>query len=220
MKDKAKVLIIGSGGHASVIVDLLLSLDGYEIIGMVSDSQELVSEVMGITLLGGTSEMAEIKKRYNVDSCVIAVGDNFVRSQFYKKWAHLFLFPSLVHPSAQVSSSVTIGDGVVILPRVAVNANSRIDTGCILNTGSILEHDCEMSDFSSLAPAATIGGATTIGSLSAISIGSTVLHGLSIGDNVVVGAGAVVVKDVISDVLVCGCPAVIVKTRVAAEKYL
>lgn len=114
---------------------------------------------------------------------------------------------TLIHPSAVVSPSACISGGCTVLARVVVNPNARIGTGCIINTGSIIEHDCVVEDFVNICPGVSMAGHARIGRKSFIGIGSTVIDGIKVGSQVVVGAGAVVIRDVPDHTMVMGVPA-------------
>ena len=58
-----------------------------------------------------------------------------------------FEIVNLIDPSAIISNSAIIGDGVVVMPNVVVNAKASISDGVILNSGSVVEHECVIGDF-------------------------------------------------------------------------
>ena len=58
-----------------------------------------------------------------------------------------------------------------------------------------------------------ISGAINIGELSFIGIGATIIQGIKIGKNVTIGAGSVVIKDILDNVIALGNPAKIIKNK-------
>jgi acetyltransferase-like isoleucine patch superfamily enzyme len=106
------------------------------------------------------------------------------------------------------------------MPGSVIGPNSVVGKFCLLNTHSSIDHDCIMSDFSSLAPRATTGGNVKIGHRSAICIGATVKHGLSIGDDSVLGANSYLNFNLPSNKTSWGSPAKIIKERHPSDKYL
>jgi len=118
-----------------------------------------------------------------------------------------FELPVIVHPGAVVSRLAAVGTGTVIFAQVAINAGTSIGSGCIVNTGATVDHDCRLGDGVHIAPGANLAGNVMVRDRSWIGIGSAVLQGTSIGRDVVVGAGSVVLQDVPDAVTVYGVPA-------------
>jgi sugar O-acyltransferase (sialic acid O-acetyltransferase NeuD family) len=115
--------------------------------------------------------------------------------------------PVLRHPSTTVSNHVEIGSGTLIVAGSVVNASASIGCGVILNTACSVDHDCIISDFVHISPGAHLAGNVSIGARSWIGIGVVVREGVHIGNDVVVAAGAVVLKDVEDGARVGGVPA-------------
>ncbi len=218
-----KVAVIGCSGHARVVIDVLESEDRCHIIGLLDTYKTFGTEVLGYEVLGTDEDLPALLAADIIDSAIVAIGDNWVRSQMVariRKVAPLLRFVSVIHPSAHVAREVTIGEGTVIMPGVVVNTCSRIGKFCILNTNSSLDHDCIMGDYSSLAPRAVTGGGVTIGAFSSIAIGAVVSHEINIGEHTVIGAGSTVVKDIPDSVVAYGTPARVVRRRNYDDTYL
>ncbi len=118
-----------------------------------------------------------------------------------------FRFASVVHPSASLLRSVTVGDGCVVGLGVLVGARTTLGRHVIVNRGSSLGHRTTVGDYVTIAPGCTIAGRVTIGSRVYVGMGSVVLNDLRIGDGAVIGAGSVVTKDVPAGTMVLGYPA-------------
>lgn len=205
----APVYVVGAGGHARVVIDLL-TRGGVAIAGIIDRSPAVPS-------LRGVPVLAEDAPLPPEAEFVIAVGDNAVRERLARARRR---FCTGVHPASTVATDASLGPGTVIMAGAVVNAGARIGRHCIVNTGAIVEHDCVLEDFVSIAPGAVIGGAAQVAHGSAVSIGATVLHGVRIGRHVVLGAGAVATEAVPDNVVAFGCPARVVRTRQPGEAYL
>ena len=218
-----KLLVIGSSGHASVIVDAIELAAQYEIVGYLDDTVERGAMRRGQPILGALVDVASICAKRLVEYVVIAIGDNWWRRKVYSdliKTCPNLKFPPIKHPSALVSSSAQIAKGSVVLAGAHIGPNSRIGEFCILNTGSSVDHDCTLQNFASIAPGATTGGLVEIGECSAVGVGASISDRICIGRHTVVGTGAVVVRNIPDLVVAYGNPARAKRTRMEGEKYL
>lgn len=214
---KNEVIIFGTGGHAKVVLDILLKAGEFTPVGFVS-----LDNTINI-FLGLPHFHQDNFKNLNFTKGIIAIGDNWTRVQVAKIISSLkpeFAFVKAIHPSSQIGTGVDIGDGVVVMAGSIINPDSKIGAHVIINTNASVDHDCVLHNFCSIAPGATLGGNVVIGEHSAISLGGKVIHGKKIGANSVVGAGSLVLKDVPENVVAYGTPCRVVRMRKNDEKYL
>ena len=205
------VVGFGAGGHAKVVIEILRSMQGHHIVGLLDSRQELWGkQVLGVEVLGDDSLMTELKERgtNNAFIGVGTVGDAQPRRQLYEKVLGFgFQIVPAIHAVAVVSPSATIGDGPTIMAGAIVNANAVIGNNVIVNTGAIVEHDCVIGDHTHIATGARLAGGVHVGAGSHIGIGAVVRQEIRIGEGAIVGAGAVVVRDVSPGTTVIGVPA-------------
>ena len=217
------IIIIGSSGHAKVVIDIVEKENKYNIIGLIDKSRKIGEETLGYKIIGKEEDIPNLIKKNNLAGGIIARGDNWVRSKIYEKIKSLepkFKFVKTKHPNTQIAKNVQIGNGTAIMAGAIINSNSSVGDNCILNTNSSLDHDGFMDDFSSLAPNATTGGNVKIGKFSAILLGASIIHKITIKEQTIVGAGSVVLKDIPAFSIVFGVPAKVIKKRKEGEKYL
>ncbi len=205
------VVGFGAGGHAKVVIEILRSMQEYEIVGLLETQDALWgTKVLGVEVLGDDSLMAELKQR-GIDHAFIGVGtvgDAQPRRQLFEKVAGFgFQIVPAIHAVAVVSSSAKIGVGPTIMAGAIVNANAVIGNNVIVNTGAIVEHDCVIGDHTHVATGARLAGGVHVGTGSHIGIGAVVRQEIRIGEGAIVGAGAVVVRDVPAGKTVIGVPA-------------
>jgi sugar O-acyltransferase (sialic acid O-acetyltransferase NeuD family) len=216
------ILIFGSGGHASVVIDIAQQEKKYEIIGII-DEPKNHNEISGLPILSNISTIKKIILEKDVFGGIIAIGDNAmrmkVRDQILSEVPN-FQFVNCIHPNAVVASNVLIGEGNAVMAGSIVNPNCQIFDHCIINTNSSLDHDCKMLNFSSIAPNGTVGGNCIIGEYSAIGIGANILHNIFIGSNCIVGGGSLVCSNTEDSSIYYGTPAKLVKSREFGDKYL
>ena len=218
-----KLLVIGSSGHASVLVDAIELTGEYTVTGYLDDTKAPGTAVGSYAILGGLADAASVCAQHLIQNVLIAVGDNWWRRKIYcdvLRSCPTLHFPVIQHPSAIVSPSAQIGKGSSILAGAHVGPGSRIGEFCILNTGSSVDHDCALHDFASIAPGVCMGGLAEIGECSAVGVGASISDRIRIGRHAVVGTGAVVVRDIPDLVVAYGNPARVKRPRTEGETYL
>jgi sugar O-acyltransferase (sialic acid O-acetyltransferase NeuD family) len=223
MRDIANIAVIGSSGHAKVVIDIVQQQGKYKIVGLLDRFRSAGEQTLGYSILGKEEDLPELERAHDLKGAIIAIGDNFVRSQVaarVRQVAPNLAFVSAIHPSASIATEASIGEGTVVMAGVCVNSCSSIGRFCILNTRSSLDHDSTLEDFASLAPGVTTGGNCHIGQYSAIGIGAVLLHGIDIGEHTVVGAGSLVTNPIQSLVVAYGSPATTIRNRKPGDKYL
>lgn len=208
------IILVGGGGHAKVIIDIIRSREEFKVIGIV-DNDLKKKQIYGIPVVGTDEILEEIfRKQIATNAFVSFDGVKRIEKRgrmfFYLKKIG-YEIPILVHEKAIVSDYAEIGEGTCVMAGSIINAGSVIKENCIINTGAIIEHDCYIGFNSHIAPNASLAGGVIIGDHTHIGIGSVVIENVKIGNNVVVGAGAVVTKDVPDNVIVAGIPAKIIR---------
>jgi acetyltransferase EpsM len=204
-----RVLILGAGGHAQVVADILVQMqrtdDSLEILGYVDDNPALVGlSCLGFPVLGQLAQIATIDH----DTLALGIGSNLVRRRLYERYVENGeQFITACHPSAVIGSGVSIGSGTTVCARVVVNPGARIGANVILNTGCTVDHHNQIGNHVHIAPGCHLGGDVTIGTGTLVGIGATIMPQRHIGDWSIVGAGAVVTHDVPSGMTVIGVPA-------------
>lgn len=211
MNLKSRVVLLGGGGHARVLLDCLLGLADTEIFGVLdSDASRVGGLVYGVPVLGGDELLGELVGR-GATHFVVGLGaaaGNEPRRRLFEVGLAVGLQPLLVrHPSAILSSRAKVGEGSQLLPASVVNAGAVLGRNVVVNTAAVVEHDCVIGDHVHVATGARLAGGVRVAEGALVGAGAIVRQGVSIGARAVVGAGAVVVKDVSAGVVVVGVPA-------------
>ena len=220
---KKKIVLFGAGGHAESVVGVIEAEGKYEIAGFIDSIRPVGSKMFGYRILGREEDLLRIAQEMDVEDGLVCIGDNFQRRAFsgrIKAKLPDFSFIVSTHPAAAVASRASVGQGTVIMAQAAINPGCRIGEGCIVNTNASLDHGSVMEDYSSLGPGATTGGRACIGLCSAVGLGACILEKAKIGNHAVIGAGAVVNKDIGNNVVAFGVPAKVVRRRNQDEPYL
>lgn len=200
-----EVIIIGTGGHAKVVADIVLSSRDH-LVGFLT-SEDGKETFMGWPVLGKDTEYYNFSDKY----FVIAIGNTEVREKIANgmdgvKWY------SAIHPSASVSAVHTsVGRGSVIMANAVVNPYAQIGKHCIINSHATVEHDNQIEDYVHISVGAKLAGTVTIGKRTWIGVGATVSNGIRVCQDCMIGAGAVVVKDIEVSGTYIGVPAYKIK---------
>lgn len=202
---KQRVIIIGAGGNAKVIADIIVK-NNDELLGFLDDNIAAGTEIIGgYKNLGKIEEYIRLQKQYSNIQFIISIGDNEIREKIAMKYS--LTYYTAIHPAATIGLGTKINEGTVVMAHASINSNTSIGSHCIINTGSIIEHDNEIEDFVHISPNATLGGTVKVGKKTHIGIGATIKNNIIICSEVKVGAGAVVVKDIKEKGTYIGIPA-------------
>ncbi|MHC1759646.1 MAG: acetyltransferase [Negativicutes bacterium] len=207
-QNKLPVIIIGGGGHAKVVADVL-RLQGFHILGFTDIDDTCRSLTSAIPYLGDDS----IINQYRPEDILLANGlgstkTTMARRKIYDVFNEQgYNFACCIHPSAIIAMDVKIDEGTQIMTGVVIQPGSMVGRNVIINTQASVDHDCIIGDHVHVAPGATLSGGVQIASGAHVGTGATVIEGIAIGENSLVGAGSVVIKDVIADTVVVGTPA-------------
>ncbi len=200
---KKPVAIVGYSGHAYVIIDILLSAG--RLVTAYCDQEAKEFNPYHLDYLGKESDVINKLKKFDFFACV---GHNGIREKIHTNLSQYLGNPiNAIHPSAVISSSVKMGDGIMIAANATLNPLVEIGRGVICNTSTSIDHECIIGDFSHIAPGAVLCGNVTIGRSSFIGANSVIRQGIYIGNNVTIGAGTVVVRDIADGATVVGNPA-------------
>lgn len=214
-----KVIIIGSSGHAKVIIDAINKGGHYEVVGLIDDFRPIGEMTMNVPVIGKVNDIESLKEI----NCgwIIGIGDNKGRHKIYSKLMELRLsYINIVHPSSVIGNDVDMGVGNFIAAGAIINSGTVIGNHCIVNTGAQLDHDNKIDDFVSIAPKVALAGNVTVGYGTYIGMGANVKEKIVIGRQSVIGAGSMVLNDVARFKVAYGSPCVEQRSREMRETFL
>ncbi len=216
-----RVIGIGAGGHAKILVEMLRGAGGSDLVGFTDRQPDLKGTcLLGVPILGDDSLLPALRSE-GVDTAFVGVGatrDVNVRKKLYELATGCgFEMITLVHPRAYVAPSARLGKGVAVLPGAVVNTDVRIGDNVTVYSGVIIEHDSVIGDHVHLSPGVHIAGGVCIEAEAFVGIGASIIQGIRIGAGAVIGAGAAVIRDVPAGSTAVGVPARIL-ARTGAER--
>lgn len=114
---------------------------------------------------------------------------------------------SVVDPTARLSPSVRLGDGIILFPYTFVSSFAVIANNVLINVGSAVGHDTSIGDNTVVSPLASISGNCSIGSGCYIGTNSCIKEKVRIGENTIIGMGSCVFRDIGAGMIALGNPA-------------
>ena len=200
------LIILGNGGHASVLTEILLQ-QGHTIIGFTTPTIE--QNNFGLTYLGPD----EVIDHYSNEEVELVLGlgmlgPSSVREKMFIHFKEKgYFFKTIIHSATIISPSVKLAEGVQIMAGAIVQTQTTIADNTIVNTGALIDHDCQIGAHVHIAPGTKISGAVQIKNSTHIGTGTTIIQGIQIGRNCLIGAGSVVVKNISDNLKAFGVPA-------------
>ncbi len=204
-----KATIVGYGGHAFVAVDILLAMKMN--ITTYCDEEEKSNNPFHLSYLGKEKEFFSSSSYLNNQlswQFFISIGNNSIREKVF-----LFLMDrkasiiNAIHPKASIAPSCIVGNGVMVATNAAINPICKIGNGVICNTSCSIDHECIIDDFAHIAPGAVLSGNVKIGKRTLVGANAAIKQGVKICDDVIIGMGACVVKNITEPGTYIGNPA-------------
>ena len=120
-----------------------------------------------------------------------------------------------IEPGAIIRDQVEIGDNAVIMMGAVINIGAEIGAGTMIDMGAVLGGRAIVGKNSHVGAGAVIEPASAepvrVGDNVLIGANAVVIEGVQIGNGSVVAAGAIVTTDVPENVVVAGVPARVIK---------
>lgn len=210
-----KSVIIGAGKYGEVYLTYLQE-SGIEIVGFLDDDPAIQGTTLReIPVLGPLSILPKLKSLYGVDAIYCPLGNNRLRVKLLSEARDLgYKIPNYIHPSAIISPNVAIGEGVYILLGSHIMPDTRIEDFVMISMDVNVAHHNILKSGTFLSTGCNFGASIVAEKYTYCGIGTTIMTGIKrLGENSLIGAGAVVIKDVPDGAVVAGVPAKIIKFK-------
>lgn len=201
------IVVVGGGEHARVVVDAILTRPArWELLGFLDPKGDNAAmNALGARCLGGDEAAVALRERAEFILGVGSLRVSDVRRRIAERYDAMGVsWANVVHATAIVSPSATLGLGVAILGGAVVNTGARLGNQSVVNTRAVVEHDVEVGAFAQIGPGAVLGGAASVGEGSFLGLGCLIRDHTKVGRGALVGMGAAVLKDVPDGTTVLG----------------
>lgn len=210
-----KSVIIGAGTYGEVYLAYLQEA-GIDIVGFLDDNPQFIDQcVRGVPVLGGVDKLVELKNTYGVEAVYCPLGNNKLRVRFLSMARELgYETPNYIHPSVLISPHVNIGNGVYILLGTTIMPHTVIKDFVMISMGVHLAHHNVLEEGVFLSTGCNFGASIHAHKYAYCGIGSTIMTGMhELGEDCLIGAGAVVIKDVPDKAVMAGVPAKVLRIK-------
>ena len=201
-KSENNIIIIGGGGHAKMCIDILMQIKDFNIVGIIDDQSNIGQSILDIPIIGTDKDIEKLFKE-GVKNAVIGFGalnNPKSRSEKYLELKKIgYNIPNLIHPSAIIENSVSIGEGNQIMGGAIIGSGVNICDNCIINSGSIISHDSVLKNNVHITPGGTLAGSVYIGENTIIGMNASIFIGVKIGENVVISNGLNIISDILDN---------------------
>jgi acetyltransferase EpsM len=214
--DRRNLVILGTSLFAPEVVDVAGDTGLFDVTAFIENWDRAKA---GGTLLGRPVVwITDAQPLAATSLAICSIGTTRRRGFIEDAEAMGFRFATVIHPSARISGTSSVGEGSFVNAGVIVAANSQIGRHVVLNRGVLVGHDTVIHEYVTVSPGANIAGAVTIETGAYIGMGAIVIDRIRVGAGSVVAAGAVVTKDVPAGTQVMGVPARVVKEKEMVEE--
>ena len=208
-----EMVIFGAGGFGREVAWLIEEInreeEKYKLLGFIDDDISLVGkDVNSYPVLGGMDYL----QSHPGLGMVVSLGDPVARLKAINRIKkYQLIYPNLIHPSVLIGNNVSIGIGNVICAGSIITVNIRIGNFCHLNLKTSVGHDCILGDLTTTACSVDFAGYSHTKAGVYFGNQSTLLPSTSVGEFSIIGAGAVVNRNIPDGVVAVGVPAKVIK---------
>lgn len=189
------IYIVGASGFGREVAWLIEELETWNIAGFIDDNESIQNTIINnIPVIGNTDFLLDMKDNINV---VIAIGNPYIREKIVQKLIskETICFPNIIAKDVRISKYVKMGIGNIICTGTILTTNISLGNFNHINLDCTVGHDVVLNDYITVYPSVNISGNVNIDDYSELGTGSKIIQGKTLAKSVVLGAGAVVVKN-------------------------
>ena len=208
-----ELYIIGAGGFGREVAWLVERINAitptWDLKGFIDDNENLWGTMEDdYPVVGGCSYLENLKDVY----VVCAIGSAKMRKKIIDKLKGVSIkYATLIDPSVLISKRVSVGEGTIICAGTIITVDIEIGKHVIINLDCTVGHDTVIEELVTIYPSVNVSGMVRVGQCSELGTGMQIIQGKTIGSEVVIGAGAVVIRDIPEKCIAVGSPAIPIK---------
>lgn len=205
--DMNNIVIIGASGFGREVAWLIENSDNWNVIGFVDDNKNLENKSMNdYPVLGTIDFLLNVNEKTNA---VVAIGNPQTRKKIVERLQSNtnISFPNIVDKDVIIDKTVTLGFGNIICKGNILTTNIEIGNFNHINLNCTVGHDVQFNDYITVYPGVNISGNVIINDCVEVGTGTKIIQGKKIVKETVIGAGSVVVKDIVVNGTYIGIPA-------------
>lgn len=212
-----RLVIYGTGGFAREVIDLVDDINAvrkqFTVLGLLEDQDATKhgTTIDGYAVLGGMEWAAAHPEVLYVVAIGNPAGKRRVVTELFSNGCSRFA--TLVHPTAIMGRKVLLGQGSIICANVVITTNVQIGDHVSVNWITTIGHDATVEEYCTLYPGVRISGNVKVSAGCEFGANSIIIQGKKCGHWSVIGAGAVIVKDLPANTTAVGVPAQVIKVR-------
>lgn len=202
-----RILIAGTGGFSKEVLSLITDLGRYnEVLGFIEPDEIFSANKLPASIMG--KPIFPYSSVNSIEHIVsIAIGNSKIREKVTSQLPSDIEYITLIHPSAVISQWVELGEGSVVCAGSIITCEIKIGKHAHLNLNTTIGHDCIIGNYFTSAPNVNVSGNCIFSNHVYFGTSSCVKQGVSICENVTIGMGAVVTKNILSPGIYIGSPA-------------
>lgn len=197
-----KLVLIGIGANNSDVLDAVRAVNAveptFDLLGyLTSSGKPAAKEPLQLECLGDFSRAREMPADVKFVGLSGGVGSYWRLPDFFESLGSpAERYATIIHPMAFVSPQSTVGPGSVVLGGCMIGPDTRIGNWTCLLQNVTMGHDGVIEDYCWVTAGATFSGNCRVGYNSYIGTNSTIVNGAKLGRQCLIGAGALILKDV------------------------
>lgn len=215
---REKILLVGAGQHARVVLYNIQEQNKYDVIGILDKNLDKAKEEKffeGIPILDidySKIDLKELKEKLGTDKFFISFGNMKYRKKVWELFKNSgWNSVNIIHPNAVISKNAKLGEGILIECGCLITPNPIIGDNVVVNTGSQVNHDNIIENHVYIASGVVLSGGVKIGENTLLDDGVIVTLGRKVGKNSLIGAGAVITKNLEDNIVAYGNPAKVIR---------
>lgn len=207
------IILAGASGLAREVAVAVQTAADRDLLGFIDDDENLWGTTIdGFPVLGG---LAVALERDEAD-VVLCPGKGSARESVADRLrARGFLperYATVVHPSATVPDSCSVGAGSVLLAGTVLTASVTVGRHVVVMPNATLTHDDIVEDFATICAGVTLGGNVHVGRAAYLGMSACVRERLTVGDRATLGMGSVLLDDLPAGQTWVGNPAATIRS--------